>query len=58
MSYKKTPILHSTALRLWQPIHFYPPITSKVIHIQSLRDYFNPILVLLLKQNRVLTLQF
>ena len=29
---------HSTALRLWQRTHFNPPITSKVIHIQSLRD--------------------
>ena len=35
-------ITHLTALRLGQPTHFNPPISSKVIHIQSLRDYFNP----------------
>ena len=34
-------ISHSTALRFEQLTHFNPPITSKVIHIQSLRDYFS-----------------
>ncbi len=34
-------ISHSTTSRLGQPTHFNPPISSKVIHIQSLRDYFS-----------------
>ena len=34
-------ISHSTASRLGQRTHFNPPITSKVIHIQSLRDFFS-----------------
>ena len=34
-------ILHSTASQLGQHTHFDPPITSKVIHIQSLRDYIS-----------------
>ncbi len=42
---------HSTASRLGQLSHFSPPITSKVIHIQSLRDYFNPLLGLLTNIN-------
>ena len=34
-------ISHSTTSRLGQPTHYNPPISSKVIHIQSLRDYLS-----------------
>ena len=36
-------LTHSTASRLGQCTHFSPPIASKIIHIQSLRDYFKPL---------------
>ena len=36
-------LTHSTTSRLGLRTHFSPPIASKVIHIQSLRDYFKPL---------------